>query len=279
MQDQPVPFPFIGLNNDVQMPQIGLGVWQAADGPEVELAVKTAIEKGYRLIDTAAIYGNEAGVGRAIKESGIAREEIFVTTKVWNSDQGFETTLKAYDESLKRLGMDYVDLYLIHWPVPQAGQFIDTWRALEKIYTEKRVRGVGVSNFKPAHLQELLDNNTIVPAVNQIELHPKLQQLETRNFCKEHDIIVESYSPIMRGGELLSDPLLQKLSDKHQKTPAQIVLRWHIQSGFVVIPKSVTPARIEENIQIFDFELDNEDIAAIADMNEDRRIGADPDNF
>lgn len=274
-----VRVPEVMLNNGIVMPQLGLGVWQAQEGGEVELAVKTALANGYRLIDTAAIYGNEVGVGMAIKGSGIPREELFVTTKLWNDQQGYDSTLKAFDESLQKLGTGYIDLYLIHWPMPRTGKFIESWQAMEKLYNDKRVRAIGVSNFKPAHLLELLKVAKIVPSVNQIELHPKLQQQETREFCNRQGIRVESYSPIMRGGELLSDPVLAKLADKHQKTPAQIVLRWHIQNGLIVIPKSVTPARIQENIDIFDFALDDEDMAAIASMNEDRRIGIDPDGY
>jgi 2,5-diketo-D-gluconate reductase A len=218
-------------------------------------------------------------VGHAIRHSGIPREEIFVTTKLWNTDQGYDTTLAAYDASLKRLGLEYVDLYLIHWPMPGLHKFVDTWRAFERLYADTRVRAIGVSNFKPAHLLELMDVSSVIPAVNQIELHPRLQQLETREFCAEHDIQIESYSPIMRGGELLDDTVLTALAHKHGKTPAQIVLRWHIQNGFVVIPKSVTPSRIEENISIFDFKLDEADMKQIEDMNKEQRIGADPDTF
>lgn len=271
--------PRVALNNGIVMPQFGLGVWQAQQGGEVELAVKTALANGYKLIDTAAIYGNEVGVGMAIKGSGVPREELFVTTKVWNDHQGYDKTLRAFDESLAKLGLEYLDLYLIHWPMPKNGKFIETWQAMEKLYADKRVRAIGVSNFKPVHLRELLEAASIPPSVNQIELHPKLQQHETREFCKKQGIAVESYSPIMRGSELLNDPVLLSLADKHQKTPAQIVLRWHIQSGLIVIPKSVTPARIQENIDIFDFELDSEDMAAINGMNEDKRIGIDPDKF
>lgn len=271
--------PMITLNNDVKMPQFGLGVWQADDGAEVERAVMSALEGGYRLIDTAAIYNNEAGVGRAIKASGIPREEIFVTTKLWNSDQGYDAALHAYDASVERLGLDYVDLYLIHWPQPKQNKFVDTWRAMEKILSEERVRAIGVSNFKPAHLEQLLAASSVAPAVNQIELHPKLQQLGVREFCAAHNIAIESYSPLMRGSELLRGDALLALADKHQKTTAQIVLRWHIQMGFIVIPKSVTPHRISENIQIFDFELDEADINIIANMNEDHRLGPDPDHF
>lgn len=271
--------PLITLNNEVQIPQFGLGVWQAKEGGEVELAVKTALDAGYRLIDTAAIYGNEVGVGMAVKGSGLPREDLFITTKLWNDSQGYDSTLRAFDESLAKLGTDYIDLYLIHWPMPRNGTFIESWQAMERLYQDKRVRAIGVSNFKPEHLRKLLEAANIVPAVNQIELHPKLQQLETREFCEQQGIRVESYSPIMRGSELLDDPVLVSLADKYQKTPAQVVLRWHIESGLIVIPKSVTPARIQENIAIFDFELDDEDMAAIASMNEERRIGIDPDKF
>lgn len=277
MSDKDVPV--ITLNNEVNMPQFGLGVWQAQQGGEVELAVKTALEAGYRLIDTAAIYGNEVGVGMTIKGSSIPREELFITTKLWNDHHGYDQAVNAFDESLAKLGLEYIDLYLIHWPMPRNGKITETWRAMEKLYADKRVRAIGVSNFKPAHLRKLLESANVIPAVNQIELHPKLQQYETREFCAEHDIKIESYSPIMRGSALLNDPTLATLADKHQKTPAQIVLRWHIQNGLIVIPKSVTPARIQENIHIFDFELDDEDMAAIANMNEDQRIGIDPDKF
>lgn len=271
--------PNVVLNNGIAMPQFGLGVWQAQEGGEVELAVKTALENGYRLIDTAAIYGNEVGVGMAIKGSGVPREELFVTTKLWNDRQGYNSTLQAFDESLQKLSMDYIDLYLIHWPMPRQGKFVESWRAMERLYADKRVRAIGVSNFKPEHLQELLKASTIVPSINQIELHPKLQQIETRQFCEGQGIKIESYSPLMRGSELLNNSVLTGLADKHQKTPAQVVLRWHIQSGLIVIPKSVTPARIQENIDIFDFELDDEDMTAIARMNKNQRIGIDPDKF
>lgn len=276
----PVPLiPSVTLNNGVSMPQFGLGVWQAQEGGEVELAVRTALKTGYRLIDTAAVYGNEVGVGMTIRSGGIPREELFITTKVWNDRHGYDETLEAFDQSLARLGLNYIDLYLIHWPMPRQGKMIETWQALETLYANNRVRVIGVSNFTPVHLQELLETCTVVPMVNQIELHPKFQQYETREFCARHDIQIESYSPLMRGGELLNDPVLLKLADKHQKTPAQIVLRWHIQNGFVVIPKSVTPARIEENVSIFDFVLDEDDMAAIAAMDEGIRIGIDPDAF
>ena len=271
--------PSVQLHNGVTMPQFGLGVWQARDGAEVESAVQTALDAGYRLIDTAAIYGNETGVGHALRASDIPREELFITTKVWNSDQGYEQTLRAFDASLERLNCEYIDLYLIHWPMPAAGKFTETWRALEQLYTDGKVRAIGVSNFKPSHLRELLTTAKIVPMVNQIELHPLLQQHQTREFCEAHNIHVESYSPLMQGGELLNDPLIVQLANSYDKSSAQIILRWHIQHGFIVIPKSVTPNRIQENIDIFDFELSNDDMVTIDGLNQDKRIGADPDNF
>lgn len=270
--------PMITLNNGVTMPQLGLGVWQAKDGAEVERAVTTAINSGYRLIDTAAVYGNEEGVGRAIASSSVAREELFITTKLWNADQGYDNTIKAFEKSLKRLGLDYVDLYLIHWPVPAQDKYIDTWRALEKLYADGKVRSIGVSNFTVEYLERLLDETTIVPVVNQIELHPRLTQERLRAFCAHNDIAIESYSPLGgTGGDLLDDPILKTLAEKYHKSPAQIVLRWHIQHKFVVIPKSVTPERIQQNIDIFDFELSDEDMTMIDHLNTDTRIGSDPE--
>lgn len=269
--------PNITLNNGVIMPQFGLGVWQAAKGKEVETAVKDALDAGYRMIDTAAIYGNEESVGKAIKASGIPREELFITSKLWNDSHDYDAALVAFAATLDRLGLEYLDLYLIHWPVPKQGKFVDAWRALEKIYADKGTRAIGVSNFKPPHLEELLNNSKIVPAVNQIELHPKMQQLETRAFCKQHEIAIESYSPLMQGGEILNDPVIIQIAGMYSKTPAQIVLRWHIQSGFIVIPKSVHKERIWENATIFDFELSPEDMALISGLDENKRVGSDPD--
>lgn len=268
--------PSVKLNNGTFMPRLGLGVWQDSDS-EAEMAVATALQEGYRLIDTAAVYGNEAGVGRAIAESSVARSQIFVTTKLWNADHGREKTMLAFERSMERLKLDYINLYLMHWPMPATNTYVETWSAMEDIYASGRVKAIGVSNFLPEHLETLLKKAIIVPAVNQIELHPWLQQIETRAFCAQHGIRVESYSPLGgTDGALLDDPLLAAISEKHGKTSAQIVLRWHIQNKFIVIPKSVHASRIRENIAVFDFELDEEDMEAIAAMNRNERVGANP---
>ena len=269
--------PMLTLNNGIKIPQVGLGVWQAQEGAEVERAVSAALEAGYRLIDTAAIYGNEAGVGRAIKASSLPREEIFLTTKLWNAHHAYEDALRAFDESLAKLDCGYVDLYLIHWPLPMEGKFTEAWKALERLYQSERVRAIGVSNFKPHHLEVLLQGAETVPAVNQIELHPLFQQKETRTHCAAHDIAIESYSPLMRAGEALAHSLIVDLAHKYGKTPAQVILRWHVQSGLIVIPKSVKPERIRENIALFDFALSEDDMHAIEGMDRGQRIAADPD--
>ncbi|MGM7681071.1 aldo/keto reductase [Cytobacillus sp. Hm23] len=258
------------------MPWLGLGVYKAEDGKQVIDAVKAAIRAGYRSIDTAAIYKNEEGVGQAIKQSEVPREELFITSKVWNSDQGFESTLRAFEESLARLNLDYLDLYLIHWPVE--GKYKETWRALEQLYKDGKVRAIGVSNFHVHHLQDLLTDAEIKPMVNQVEFHPKLLQEELRNFCREHQIQFEAWSPLMHG-KLLDNELLTEIANKHNKTAAQVILRWDLQSGVVTIPKSIKEHRIIENASIFDFELTNEDMRTINDLNEDLRFGPDPDNF
>lgn len=269
--------PTVTLNNGVTIPQVGLGVWQAREGAEVERAVRAALEAGYRLIDTAAIYGNEAGVGRAIKASGLPREELFITTKLWNAHHAYADALRAFERSLRTLDCGYVDLYLIHWPLPMEDRFTEAWRALEELYRDGQVRAIGVSNFTPRHLDRLQEEAQVVPAVNQIELHPMLQQRETRDYCAQQGIWVESYSPLMQGGEVLGHPIIAGLAERHGRTPAQVVLRWHVQSGLIVIPKSVTPARIQENIALFDFALSEADMAAIATLDSGRRLGADPD--
>jgi diketogulonate reductase-like aldo/keto reductase len=276
MMREPV-VPNIPLNNGVAIPQLGLGVWQAKEGAEVERAVAVALETGYRMIDTAAIYGNEAGVGRALKASGLPREELFITTKLWNAHHAYDDAMRAFERSLATLDCGYIDLYLIHWPLPMERRFTEAWRALETIYRSGRARAIGVSNFKPHHLDELLAEAQVAPAVNQVELHPMLQQKETRAYCAEPKILVESYSPLMQGGEALRHPVIAELAQRHQRTPAQIVLRWHLQCGLIVIPKSVTPERIRENFALFDFSLSDDEMRAIGEMDCGQRIGADPD--
>ncbi|NEA38044.1 aldo/keto reductase [Streptomyces sp. SID11385] len=258
------------------MPQLGFGVWQVPD-EEATTAVGLALDAGYRSIDTAAIYGNERGTGKALAASGLAREELFVTTKLWNEEQGYDTTLRAFDASLDKLGLDYVDLYLIHWPCPSKDRYVDTWRAFEKLLADGRTRAIGVSNFTPAHLGRLIEETSVIPAVNQIELHPHLQQSEARAFHGEQGIATEAWSPLGQGKGLLEVPALVAIAQKHGRTPAQVVLRWHVQLGNVVIPKSVTPSRIKENIDVFSFELDEEDMAAIRALNEEHRLGGHPD--
>ncbi|MBZ6130457.1 aldo/keto reductase [Streptomyces sp. CT1-17] len=257
------------------MPQLGFGVWQVPDD-EAQTAVAQALEAGYRSIDTAAIYGNEEGTGRAIAASGLAREDLFVTTKLWNSDQGYDSTLQAFDTSLAKLGLDYLDLYLIHWPMPAREKYVDTYKAFEKLLADGRVRAIGVSNFLPDHLERLIGETSVLPAVNQIELHPHLQQHASRELHAEQGIATEAWSPLGSGKGILEIPAIVAIAQKHGRTPAQVVLRWHLQLGNVVIPKSVTPSRIKENIDVFGFSLDTEDLAAIRALNEDRRLGSDP---
>lgn len=237
--------------------------------------MKYAIQNGYRSIDTAALYGNEEGVGQAIKDSGVAREELFITTKVWNSDQGYESTLTAFEESRKKLDLDYIDLYLVHWPVK--GKYKETWKALEKLYKDGLVKSIGVSNFKINHLEDLLKDSEVVPVVNQVEFHPLLNQQDLLEFCKSKKIQLEAWSPLMQGN--LDIPLLKELAEKYNKTNAQIVLRWDLQHEVITIPKSVHPKRIDENANIFDFELSNEDMQAIDSLNQNKRFGPDPDIF
>jgi 2,5-diketo-D-gluconate reductase A len=268
----------IRLNDGVDIPQIGFGVWQV-DNTEAPKAVKAAIEAGYRSIDTAAIYGNEEGVAAGIRAAGVPREQLFITTKLWNDRHGAKNTLKAFDESLKRLQIEYVDLYLIHWPSPRANLYVETWRALQEIKSSGRARSVGVSNFKIPHLERIIGETGIIPSINQIELHPRFQQKAQRDFHARHKIVTESWSPLGQGGAM-KDPLIAGIAAKHGRTPAQITLRWHIQNGLVAIPKSVTPARIVENFDLFNFELTKEDMAKIATLDNDRgRIGPDPDLF
>lgn len=272
--------PYVTLNDGNKMPQIGLGVWKARDGKEVQQAVKVALDDGYRLIDTAAAYGNEAGVGAGIRDSKVPREDIFVTTKLWNGDQGYDTTLRAFDTSLEKLGLEYIDLYLIHWPVAKMGKYIDTWKAFQHIQQSGRVKSIGVCNFSNTELDNLIDKTGVVPAVNQIELHPRLQQEPLRNYCISKGIHVESWSPIGgSGSDLLDDPVITKIAKRHGKSPAQVIIRWHIQSGLIVIPKSVHAERIRENIDVFDFELSADNMEEIEFLNTDTRGGPDPATF
>ncbi|MFS0873379.1 aldo/keto reductase [Paenibacillus xylanilyticus] len=264
------------LYNGVKMPWLGFGVFKVKDGEEVVEAVKTAIQAGYRSIDTAKAYNNETGVAQGIRESGVAREDLFITTKVWNSDQGYESTLAAFEASMQRLELEYLDLYLIHWPVK--GKYKDTWRALEKLYKEGRIRAIGVSNFQIHHLEDLMMDATIKPAVNQVELHPLLIQSELRDYCSKHQIQIEAWSPLGQGN-LLEHPLLQDIAAKYGKSPAQVILRWDLQNGIVTIPKSVTPQRIRDNADLYDFELTAEEVELINGLNENKRFGSDPDNF
>lgn len=271
MIDQPT----ITFHDGNSIPQVGLGVWQTPNDTAVT-AVKAALASGYRHIDTAAIYENEQGVGEGIATSGVDRSEIFLTTKLWNSEQGYDSTLKAFEASLKRLDTDYVDLYLIHWPAPKRDQFVDTWKAFIQLQKEGRARSIGVSNFYPEHLQRLIDETGITPVINQIELHPDFPQKDARAYHEKHQIITQSWSPLGQG-TLLENPVVAKVAAKHGRTPAQVITRWHIDNGLVVIPKSVTPSRIEENFHVFDFKLDQEDITTFAILEKGgKRIGPDP---
>lgn len=280
--------PEIALNTGAAMPQLGLGVWQASI-PDAHEAVRYALaEAGYRHVDTASAYGNEEGVGRGIAESGVSRDEIFLTTKLWDADQGYDPTLAAFDASLKRLGTDYVDLYLIHWPQQDFDRTLETWRAFERIAVEGRARAIGVCNFKPHHLQRLLDRFGTVPAVNQIELHPHLPQYVTRAFDRRHGIATESWSPLggssnsgwgrkSKPNTLLADPVVARIGEAHGKTPAQVLIRWHLENGLIVIPKSVHAERIAANLDVLDFELTGDEFEALGRLENGERVGDDPD--
>jgi len=269
--------PQIKLNDGTAMPQLGFGVWQVPDD-QATAAVKTAIAIGYRSIDTAAAYNNESGVGEGIKSAGVPRRDLFITTKLWNDRQGYDDALKAFDESLKQLKLDYVDLYLIHWPAPKQDRFVESWRALVTLQKQGRARSIGVSNFTVAHLTRIIDATGVTPAVNQIELHPRLQQKTLREFHSRHRIATESWSPLGQG-KLLDDPTLTAIAKKHRKTTAQIILRWHLENGLIAIPKSTHEARIRENFAVFDFKLEPADMAQIAKLDANGRIGPDPDRF
>ncbi|GIE87561.1 aldo/keto reductase [Actinoplanes regularis] len=269
--------PTIELNNGIAMPQVGFGVFQVPEADTAQV-VATALDAGYRSIDTAAIYGNEAGVGAALKASGIPRDELFITTKVWNSDQGYDTTLHAFEASLARLGLDQLDLYLIHWPTPKHAKYLDTWRALEKIYADGRVRAIGVSNFLPSHLRAIADLGGTIPAVNQIEVHPACQQREAQEANASLGVVTEAWSPLAQAG-VLTDPAVTSIAGTYGRTAAQVVLRWHLQRGRVAIPKSVTPSRIRENLDLFDFELTADQLNAIDALECDGRMGPHPDFF
>lgn len=280
--------PTVTLNDGTRIPQLGFGVWQVPDA-EATPAVRAAIEAGYRSIDTAAIYENETGTGQAVTEAlagGVAREDLYITTKLWNSgtrdwsgEQGRDAVLREFDASLAKLGLEYVDLYLIHWPRPMHGTYPNVWKALEQLKADGRARSIGVSNFGQEQLTRLVDEASVVPALNQVELHPYFPQTELRAFHAEHGIATEAWSPLGQGKDLLAEPALVKIAEKHGRTVAQVVLRWHLQSGIIAIPKSVTPSRIRENLDVAGFELDAEDLAAIAGVATGERIGPDPQGF
>jgi len=273
----PTTIPTVALHDGVEIPQLGFGVFQVPP-EDTQEAVEEAIAVGYRHIDTAAAYRNEAGVGAAIAASGLGREEFFLTTKLWNSEQGHDSTLAAFEQSLERLGTERVDLYLIHWPMPSVDLYLDTWRAFERIRGEGGARSIGVSNFRVEDLERLREEAELLPTVNQIELHPQLQQGELRAWQDEHGVATEAWSPLAQGA-LLDDETIITIAAHHERTPAQAILRWHLQLGNVVIPKSVTPARIRENFELFDFELSEDDMAAFARLDAGARTGPDPASF
>lgn len=264
------------LHNGVEMPTLGLGVWKMENNDEVKTAVNAAIDAGYKAIDTAAAYKNEEGVGAAIKENSTPREELFITSKVWNDDQGYDSTLKAFDDTVSKLGVDTLDLYLIHWPVE--GKYKETWKAMEKLYNDGRVRAIGVSNFHPHHLEDLMKDAEIKPMVNQVEFHPLLNQKELRTFCKQHSIQMEAWSPLAQG-KLLDHEVVKEIAEQHGKSTAQVIIRWDLEHEVVTIPKSSNPERIKQNFDVFDFELTPDNIRALDELNENERMGPDPDNF
>lgn len=269
--------PEIDLGGGVTIPQLGYGVFLVPP-EDTRRAVSAALQAGYRHIDTAAAYNNEEGVGAAIRESGIPRDELFVTTKLWNSSQGYDEALGAFERSLQRLGLEQLDLYLIHWPVPAKDRYVDTWRAFEKLQADGLVRAIGVSNFTEQHLRRLFDETDVRPSINQVELHPRFQQSALRAFHDEHGVVTEAWGPLGQG-TLLGDPVIGGLASKYGKAPAQIMLRWHVQLGNVVIPKTVTPSRMAENLALFDFELADDDLKVIAELDDGGRVGPDPERF
>ncbi|MER5949859.1 aldo/keto reductase [Streptomyces sp. NPDC001904] len=269
--------PTITLNNAVQIPQLGFGTFQIAP-EETRETTLAALEAGYRHIDTAQMYGNEKEVGQAVRDSGLDRADVFVTSKLNNDAHAHDDALRAFDGTMEKLGLDHLDLFLIHWPVPDKGDFTQTWKALEEIYRSGRARAIGVSNFQPHHLRRLLESSDVVPAVNQIEVHPYLTQDDVRAFGAEHDIATEAWSPIAKG-KVLDDPTIGRIADRVGRTPAQVTLRWHLQRGDIVFPKSSTQKRIEENFDLFGFELDEGDMGEISALNRDERTGPDPDRF
>ncbi|WPP01774.1 aldo/keto reductase [Pseudomonas sp. HR96] len=270
--------PLITLNDGVQIPQLGLGVWQLDDA-QAYASSKAALAAGYRHIDTAMIYGNEAGVGRAVAESDLAREQIFITSKLWNADQGYDSTLRAFDASLQRLGLETLDLYLIHWAIPKKAAYRDTWKALVHLQQEGRVRSIGVSNFNADHLQHIIDDTGVTPSVNQIEIHPDFNQAQLSQWCRDKGIVTESWSPLGQGGELLKLPLFAEIAQRHGKTSAHVIIRWHLQNGHVVIPRSSNAQRIAANIDVFDFELSRDELQAIAGIKQTGRLGPDPETI
>jgi diketogulonate reductase-like aldo/keto reductase len=264
------------LHNGVKMPWFGLGIYKIEDDENLISIIHKAIELGYRSFDTASLYQNERGLGEAIRTAAIPREDLFITSKVWNTDQGYETTLAAFDASIRRLGLEYLDLYLVHWPVPKL--YLETWKALETLYQQKKVRAIGVSNFHIHHLQDVIREGTIKPMINQVEYHPKLTQMELLRYCNQENIQLEAWSPLMRGG-LQKEPALMEIAEKHRKTVSQIILRWDLQNGVITIPKTSREERLVENASIFDFALTDQEMNVIHALNENLRRGQDPDNF
>jgi 2,5-diketo-D-gluconate reductase A len=270
--------PDITLNDGVDIPQLGLGVWTLTDDQAFH-SLQIALKAGYRHVDTAMVYGNEEGVGRAIVASGIPRQDIFVTTKLWNCDHGYDATLRAFERSMRRLSLEHLDLYLIHWPAPRTDRYVDTWRALARLQNDKRVSSIGVSNFNANHLERIISATGVTPSVNQIEVHPDFTQGELVAACRRHGIVVQAWSPLGQGGALLTDPIFTRVAEKHGKTPAQAILRWHVQQGYVVMPRSRNSEHIRSNIDLFDFALDTSDLATIGAITPGHRLGPDPALF